>query len=256
MVSSKGFHQNKEGANKSPFLFLASGTTQVRILPAYSEKGAWYREIKEIPWNTEDGKYRPLVSPATQGKPCPFVEEGKRLYALGGEENVKKAQDIRPRTSFIFNVVVKSTPDGDFPVEECVKVLKCPVTVKNGLLDLDQDAAGGYGDISNLEKGFDIRITKSGQGKNDTRYVVKAVPGRSNILEWLDQKGYKQELTPQNLDDFFTPQPYEELEVLLKEKLSKAPERVFDGLDNDEKAPLAPIQSQNTSVAPTLPEVN
>lgn len=256
MVKTSGFHQNKE-TGKSPFLFLDQGTTQVRILPAYSEKGAWFREIKEIPWHTEDGKYRPLVSPATVGKVCPFMEEGKRLYALGGEENVQKAQDLRPRTSFIFNVVVKSTPDGDFPVEDCVKVLKCPVTVYRGILDLDQDAAGGYGDITNLEKGFDIRITKTGQGKNDTRYVVKAIPGRSNVLEWLEQKGYKQELTPQNLDDFFIPQSQAELEVLLKEKLSRAPENVVEGFkDTDERAPLAPVKSKNTEVAPTLPEVN
>jgi len=254
MVKASGFHTNKE-TNKSAFLFLDQGTTTVRILPAYNERGMWFREIKEIPYHNEEGKYRPIVSPATVGKPCPFVEEGTRLYQLGGEENLAKAQDLRPRTSFIFNVVVKSTPDGDFPVDECVKVLKCPVTVYRGILDLDQDAAGGWGNITDLEKGIDIRITKTGQGKTDTRYVVKGVPnGRTNILDWLSEKGYTQELTPKDLDSFFTPQPYEELEVLLKEKLSKDVTKVFEGMDeNGEKAPLAPVSSINKEVAPPLP---
>lgn len=254
MVSASGFHKNKE-VSKSAFLFLDQGTTEVRILPAYSDKGVWFREIKEIPWYNDEGKYRPLVSPATVGKPCPFVNEGTRLYQLGGEENIKKAQDLRPRTSFIFNVIVKSTPDGDYPVDECVKVLKCPVTVYRGILDLDQDAAGGWGDITDLEKGINIRITKTGSGKTDTRYVVKpAGGGRSNILEWLEQKGYKQELTPKDLDAFFTPLAYEELEVLLKETLAKNSANVFEGIGDDgSKAPLAPVSSGNTEVAPPLP---
>src|SRR5262245_41925578 len=106
MPKATGFHPNKQIVS-SVFLYLKTGTTHLRILPAYNEKGMWFREIKEIPWYSEDGKFSPIVSPATNNQRCPFVEEGKRLYALGGEENIKESKKFRPRSSFLFNAVVK-----------------------------------------------------------------------------------------------------------------------------------------------------
>ena len=253
-ISTDGFHENRE-ITSSIFQFLKKGTTHVRILPAYSESGAWFREVKEIPWQNEEGKYSPLVSPATEKKPCPFVEEGKRLYELGGEENVELASEFRPRSSFLFNVIVKSTPDGVVPVDECVKVLKCGVTVKRQILDLDQDQAGGWGDITNLEKGIDIRITRTGSGRNDTQYVVKGLPGgRDSILTYLEEQGFSRDLRPHNLDELFPAKPYDELKRLLDTKLAQAShstESTFDASSVD--VPVAPIVSDNTVAAPALP---
>jgi hypothetical protein len=256
-VQANGFHENRE-LQSSIFLFLKKGTTHLRILPAYSEKGSWFREVKEISWHNEEGKYAPLVSPATNGDPCPFLNEGKRLYELGGEENVEASKEFRPRSNFLFNVIVKSTPDGEVPIDECVKVLKCGVTVKRQILDLDQDFAGGWGDITNLEQGIDIRITRSGNGRFDTEYNVKGVPdGRGSILAYLEEKEYKRDLNPHNLDELFAPKSFEELTVLLERKkadvagLSQQPQELGDVGD----VPIAPIESQNTVAAPALPEV-
>lgn len=257
-IKASGFHDNKEQSN-SVFLFLKRGTTHVRILPAYNEKGQFFKEVKEVPWTNEDGKYSPIVSPATNNQPCPFVEEGTRLYKAGGEENVEKSQAFRPRSQFLFNVVVKSTPDGEVPVEQCVKVLKCGTSVKRQLLDLDSDVAGGWGDITNLEKGIDVRITREGTSRNDTTYTVKGLPGgRTNILEWLEEKGFSQELRPHDLDEFYTPRSYEELVPLVEMKKAQFnladPFEDVKSEDTEEEMPIPQVVSENTTEAPGLPE--
>lgn len=254
-VKANGFFDNKDVDRSNNLLFLKNGITQVRFLPAYSSKGAWFREIKEIPL-TIDGKYSPVISPSTLGKPCPFDQEGRRLYNEGGEKNVELASALRPRSSFLFNVVVKSAPGSEqLDIANCVKILKCGKSIRNNLLDLDQDFSGGWGDITNLEKGVDIRITKSGSGKTDTKYIVKGVPGRTNILTWLEEHGFSGELKPFDLDVLpnYEPKPYEELVALLarfkKELENGAPPGLetgnpFEGLENQKtlNMPTAPVQ--------------
>ena len=253
-----GFHDNKDFSNNSVMLFLKKGVTQLRVLPAYSETGRWFREIKEIPLYRE-GKFNPVVSPTTIGEPCGFETEGRRLYNLKGEENIEKAKKFRPRSSFLFNVVVQSQPDFEGNIEQCVRVLKCGVKVFRQILDLDQDHSGGWGDITNLEKGFDLRITRTGTGRNDTEYVVKGVPKQSNILDWLGTQGFTQELSPHDLDAMYNPPDAEEITRLvnnLKAELSEDVPTPDDGGDpfRDVKAaagdytPEAPIESDNTEV--------
>ena len=256
-IKSGGFHDNKV-QETSNMLFLKKGVTQVRVLPAYSEKGTWFRTVKEIPIHL-NGKYSPVVSPITVGDPCPFEKEGRRLYNLkegDREENIEKAKTFRPRNFFLFNVIVMEWPD-DFPIdiEQCVKVLKCGVKVKEQILDFDQDHSGGWGDVTNLTNGFNLRITRTGQGRNDTQYTVKGVPGRTNILDYLEEKKFTQTLTPHDLDVMYEPRPYEELEKLLAQV--KADMDDTEDTDSFEAAPVgdsmptAPVTSDNTE-APVL----
>lgn len=252
-IKVDGFHNNKKVETNSNLIFLKNGTTQLRFLPAYSDKGIWCREIREIAL-TIDGKYSPQVSPSTFGKPCPFKAEGERLYKLGGEKNIAMAKALRPRSSFLFNVVVKSAPGVELDIEQCVKVLKCGKKIKTDLFDLDQDFNGGWGDITNIEKGFDIRITKTGQGVTDTKYITKGVPNRSNLLEWLEANHFTQELRPHDLDKMFEPAAYEELVVLLedfKKQLEDGQPQIhtpgtdpFEGLDKPLETPMAPVETK------------
>ena len=135
-----------------------------------------------------------------------------------------------------------------------MKVLKCGVKVKEQLLDLDQDHAGGWGDITNIEKGYDIRVTRSGEGRNDTQYVVKGIPNRTSGLDWLGTKGFTQELTPHNLDDMYAPLPIDEVEKLLREfKAELEPDEQFipeDASTEGDDIPTAP--PEESADAPTL----
>lgn len=204
---------DNDTSNNVPAIFLKPGVTQLRILPPYSEKGMWFREIKEH-WIQPVGA---CTCPRTIGEECPVCEEGTKLYEERTESSIAAARELRPRSAFLFNAVPYSGPDENLKMENGVKVLKTGVTVKRDILDLDQDEAGGWGNITSLEDGIDIRIERRGQGRMDTTYTVKGIPKRSNLLEKLQTVGLSlEDLKPFNLDKVFPPRSYDDLKALFE----------------------------------------
>jgi hypothetical protein len=243
---------NKTGDSK--FLFLKEGVTQLRFLPPYSQRGSWFREVKEH--NSRlNGEFTTGTCPRTKGKYCIFCEEGQRLYNLGGEDNVKRAKDFRPKQTFLFNVMVYSSPQ-NLDLTRGVLVLKSGVKVKRQLMDLDQDAAGGWGDITSLNTGFDIRITKKGKGQFDTEYFVKGVPSRNNLLDTLKKHSLPLDFAPHDLDSLLGIRPEGELKQMFDEFVktpsfdnSSAPVKVAEVVGDE--IPTSPVVSDNMiDVAP------
>ena len=66
----KGFFPtNQDEINKtteSVFLFLKEGTTQLRVLPPYSKRGSWFREVREHAGRL-NGEFTTITCPKTQG---------------------------------------------------------------------------------------------------------------------------------------------------------------------------------------------
>jgi len=61
--------------------------------------------------------------------------------------------------------------------------------VQKALIRLDRDFTGGWGDMTSLEKGFDVRIERTGSTMMDTQYLTQGVPTRTNIVEVLQSNG-------------------------------------------------------------------
>lgn len=189
------------------------GLTQVRILPAYSEAGKWYREIKE--YNLyDDGHWVLVPSPLSLGDyACPIYQAGRELYASGNSLSIEKAKNLRPRTRYIFNAVVFSEPKGEVTPKKGVVVLKAPKTVKTQLQEFDLD--DDYEDITNLKTGRDVKIIRSGE-KLNTVYQVMPVPKQTDLQEVLAAQGVDiDNLSLYNLDELFVPPDSSELERLL-----------------------------------------
>jgi hypothetical protein len=257
MSEPKGFFPvNQDELNKttdSKFLFLQEGVTQLRFLAPYSSRGSWFREVKEHTGRI-NGEFTSATCPRTQGKPCIFCDEGQRLYSLGGEDNVEAAKTFRPKQTFLYNVMVYSSPQG-MDLTRGVLVLKSGVKVKRQLMDHDQDAAGGWGDITSIENGFDIRITRKGKAMN-TEYYVKGVPTRNSLLDTLKKNKLPLDFAPHDLDKLMGLRPQAELKQMFDEVNS------VPGFDNvpsakaAEKAvgndmPSSPVVSENlVTVAP------
>ena len=268
-IQTDGFFDNRQDTSNSNFLFLKTGITRIRVIPAYNAAGDWFREVFEIPLH-QNGKYAPVVSPQSVGEPFPFAREVIRLKRAGGEANLALADDFRPRLSFLFNVLVFETPDGVVPVQDSLKIMKWGVKVKRQIMDINQDKACGWGDITNLASGVDLTISRTGSGRTDTEYNVSPYPRvagstRSNILEFLEEKGWQGTFRPHNLDEVFVPKSFAELEVLLKNQMVEMAPRQEEiiqpvttspnGGVSFEVAPQAPIQVDTASVdTPVTPE--
>ena len=252
----KGFFPtNRDELNRteSVFFYLKEGTTQLRVLPPYSERGSWFREVREHGGRI-NGEFTTMTCPKSQGKSCVFCEEGQRLYSLGDEDNIAKAKTFRPKQAFLFNVMVYSSPQ-NMDLTKGVLVLKSGVKVKRLLMDMDQDAAGGWGDITSIDNGFDIRITRKGKDLN-TEYYVKGVPTRNNLLDALKKNNLSVDFSPHNLDKLLELRPLAELKQLFDESQS-APG--FDNVPSTKvveevvgnEIPSSPVVSDNLiKVAP------
>lgn len=203
-------------AGVQPFVFLKEGITQIRVLPPYSSQGVWAREVREHQ-ATIDGKFMTFTCPKYHlDSKCPFCEEGAALHEEGTEESVEASKTFRPKRSFLFNVLVYSAPGDQLSLRSGVKVLKTGITVQRQVFDLDQDAAGGWGNIYDLQAGFDLRITAKGAGRN-REYIVKGVPGRTNVEDALKKQGVNIALKPVNLDELLPCLPYDRLKTAMND---------------------------------------
>lgn len=199
----------------TPMFYIKPGSSQVRVLPPWSEKGVWFHEIKEHFIRT-DNDYSLFTCPSTVGEFCPVCQEGMKYYKSSDPENVEFGKNLRPRTQVLYNVIVENAPTGvEFEYGK-IYVMKTGVMVKRDLLDLDRDVTGGFANITDIENGVAVSIKRTGKGLSTSYYVRPTPKGRSNLKAELHEHGIdldSLELYP--LDQIFQPPSEEELKSLV-----------------------------------------
>ena len=196
-------------------VFFKPGVTHCRILPPHEYSPSWFRGYKEHKLHP-GGKFTTFTCPASiDESDCPICEEGKILYEKKGEANIKKAKKLYVKSAFLYNAYIYSNPDSK-GLKDGIVILKSGVKVYTQLMEFDNDPAGDWGDISNIQNGIDFRVTRKGKGQYDTEYVVSPVPTRSNIIEKLEAEGFEIG-APNDLFEVYPPKSYEELQVVLKD---------------------------------------
>lgn len=173
-------------------LYLNSGSTMVRILPPYSDKGVWFRGITRHRVRT-GGQNMVCACPAASGLSCLICEKAQELKDSGDPNLMKFAKDnLRPSQRFIYNVLVYSASAnkrGQAYEFGKVYVLDAGIMVHRQLVNLDTDALAGWADITNTETGVNVVIKRTGNGL-DTKYeVMPSGHGRSNIWSEMQARG-------------------------------------------------------------------
>ncbi len=175
----------EEGNDTNVFYNLKNGRTVLRVLPPFGGDGVWFRELHEYYFRLGE-QHLFLTSPADFGLPDPLFEYNKSVYEEGNEAAIKEAKRFRPKSRYLMNVVVLSDGNGKTTMNDGIRVLKAPTTVKRMLVDYDTDV--DYGDITNVHKGFNMIVDRTGEGLK-TEYKVKAQRERTNLEEILQQGG-------------------------------------------------------------------
>ena len=113
-----------------------------------------------------------VISPATFGEPCPFMDKYKELKDSSDEDDRELAKTLVPKRKYVLGGIIykddkgkEVDPDG---IDKGVMVAR---GVYQDIIDLylDED---DWGDMTDPEEGYDIKISRSGSGKNDTSYTV------------------------------------------------------------------------------------
>lgn len=209
----KMLQRKKELSSKGKnlgIIFPKEGTIRVRLMNQGPDKELGM-EIIQFYLGPQIGG---IISPATFDEPCPFMEKYKELKNSDDEEDQQLAKQLVPRRRYIVGgTLYKDEKGKEVDTENVCKPILIPGSVYQDIIDLylDED---DWGDMSDPEDGYDIKITRSGKGRMDTTYSVNPCPktGRK-----LDSKYVKEMDLEENIRSMV--KSYDELEKLLNNYL-------------------------------------
>lgn len=212
----KMIQRKKELASKGGgggILFPKEGTMRVRLMSQGPEDELGMEIIQFYLGQKIGG----IISPATFDEPCPFMEKYQELKSSKDEDDQQLATKLSPRRRYIVaGTVYKDEKGKEVDPEKVCKPILIPRSVYQDIIDLylDED---DWGDMTDKEEGYDIKITRSGKGVNDTSYTVTACPGHKPLAD----KFYKDAV---DLQEIIRSQmkSYDELEDMLKDYLNES----------------------------------
>ena len=212
--------QAAEWGNDAPMLYLQAGSTMVRILPAYSAAGVFFRKIVKHRVRSNGQTFVCACPAEMEGVYCPICSKAQEMKDSGDQNKMKQAKDhLKPQVKYLYNVLCYSAPadkKGKAPEFGPVYVMEAGIMVHKALVSLDTDTMTGWVDITNFETGVNVVVKRTGNGL-DTKYEVSPTGhGRSNVLQDLAARGIDtSKLEPHNLDSLFSCPPTEKLEEVV-----------------------------------------
>lgn len=163
-----------------------------------------------------------VMSPATFGEDCPFMEKYKELKESKDEDDKELAKRLVPKRKYLVAIVgYKDDKGKEVDPDKIDKLMLIPKQVYQDIIELylDEDE---WGDMTSIKNGYDLKLTRAGKGQLDTTYSISPCQKRP-----LDKKYAK----PIDLEAMVRNQipSYEELEEKLNEFLCEGGE----GEDDD-----------------------
>ena len=161
------------------FFMMEEGTSLVRVLPSpEGDDSEFYAETAIHRINE-----RNYHCPRVKGHDCPVCDVYYRLWKLPEDSAHDLARQIKPRKRYYMNVVDRR--DGS------VKILSMGMKLFGKILDcfFDED----YGDITELNEGWDFKIVKDTQGqwpnydKSAPKPKQSAAGTKKEQAVWMDE---------------------------------------------------------------------
>lgn len=208
MERKKALAERASGGN---IIFPKEGTMRVRLVSQGPDKELGLEIIQFYSQKTGG-----IISPATFDEPCPFMEKFQELKKSSDEEDQELAKLLTPRRRFLVaGTLYKDEKGKEIDTENVGKPILIPRSVYQDIIDLylDED---DWGDMTDPNDGYDIKITRTGKGKMDTNYSVTACPKGKN-----PNPKYIKEVDLEELIKAHMPS-YDELEEKLNEFLNGA----------------------------------
>lgn len=197
--------------NGGGMVFPKEGVTRIRLHSQGPDKEIGLEVIQfYVPKNS-------VISAATFDDPCPFMEKYQELKNSKDEDDQELAGRLVPRRRYIVGgTVFKDEKGKEIDPDNTRKPIMIPRSVYQDIIELylEED---DWGDMTDPDDGYDIKITRTGTGKNDTKYSVTPCPKRSfpsNLQKPLDLEA----MVRSKIGD------YDATESILNSLLNKSPE--------------------------------
>ncbi len=149
-------------------VFPKEGTTRVRLKSPGEDKELAIEVIQFYLGPDLGG----IISPATFDEPCPFMDKYKELKSSSDDDDKALAKLLVPKSKYIIGgIVYKDEKGKEIDLDKVDKGIMVARGVYQDIIELflDEDE---WGDMTDDSEGYDIKINRSGKGKNDTSYSV------------------------------------------------------------------------------------
>lgn len=150
-------------------LFVKDGETRrIRILPT-GEENEFIQEVDQFYLGSD---IKGVISPATFGEPCAIMEAYEELKNSGDDEDKELASKFSPRKKYLaFCAFYKDKNGKELDEDLSPRFILLTSGLYQEIIDLylDEDE---WGDMTDPENGYDLKISRSGKGKMDTEYTV------------------------------------------------------------------------------------
>lgn len=212
-------------------LKLKPGRTVLRPIPP--KKGEKLMKVAYVHYLDVPGTGRVSFNcPRLMAKrACSVCAAETKLMATGEDNDFKKAKKLHAKRQLYMGVIVR----GDEGVGP--RVLRFGKMIEDQLIEIRQDEDDG-GNFAHPTQGFDLKISRKGEGQNDTEYKVVVSGARPSPLaadnaqmqDWIDNQP--------DLSRF--------LRVLSDEQIERKLNGEEDGSDNSPRRPRALESSGKT----------
>ncbi len=160
--------QLESKGNGSGLVYPKEGVTRVRL----KSPGMDQEIAIEIIHFYLGGDLGSVISPATFVEACPFMEKYKELKESDDDDDKELAKRLVPKRKYIVGgTLYKDEKGKEIDTDRVDKGIMIARGVYQDIIELflDEDE---WGDMTDPKEGYDIKITRSGKGKNDTEYTV------------------------------------------------------------------------------------
>lgn len=157
------------------FLVLKEGTIRVRVLPV-GEEEEFGIEVTQFYLGSQ---IKGVISPSTLGLPCPILDKYNELKDSKNPSDKALAKKLSPKKRVMVPVIAftdktgksvdteKSTENG--------KLFMITSSIYASMLDHYLDD-GDWGDFTDIDDGYDFKITRTGTTQFDTEYSLSPCP--------------------------------------------------------------------------------
>lgn len=160
--------QERSEEDKNTFFQFKDGKNLIRVIPPPPDSEDVFYKVATH-WNVgPNGKT--FNCPAAQDKTvnCFLCATSKELCDSDDEDDQALGDAIRPKKQWLYNIVDVKNPEAG------IQVVAVGITIHEKLRAYLEDDEGEYGDITDLEEGYNITVEKKGKGQQTKYPTVEA----------------------------------------------------------------------------------
>lgn len=208
----------ERGSRNQAMIFQKEGTIRVRLLPT-GEDNDFIQEVIQFYLGS---KIKGVISPITFGDPCAIEEKYQELKASDDGDDKDLAKSFSPKKKYLAPVIVYTDSKGKtIDKDHSGRMVLLSVGQYEKIIDLYLDT-DEWGDMTDPETGYDLKLIRSGTGQLDTEYDVQPCKPTPIPKEFEGKEVNLEEMVREVIPT------YEETADFLKEFLS-------GGLDDEEE---------------------